>query len=573
MPLHFIDQGVVSPVGENMTEDDRKDYNQTALDAFSWRGKTWGWPWCSKCDALFLNLDLFSKGNVEPPKNGRWTLAQFTKAAKELTKDTNGDGEIDEWGVNFCLSLGRTAEYGFMLQPGGKFLSNSGKALALAEEKEGLEGLQLLRDLTARYKVAPPEAGGQTPKDVWLAFYERQSTAIMPCGLWALKALRKKQPFAYTMAHFPDGPDGKPRVIASTAGYYVFRRPNEPEREKMAHKLARFLTLGVNQKILRQYGQFPTRKSAGKLYLGDKLMERAEEICQYSSSLPTTPLWPRIDETLKRNLQVGVLGDKSVDDCGRELARKCADLLSKSEKEHEASNLGEHLVSIFGLLVTGGLLLFLYSIIKAKKRQRTEELIAWTFLLPSLAVLGLFFAYPAFRAVLLAFQDYRIHQGIFDNFVGLKHFFAILIPNAEFITARVSNWTFGDRLRRIDIPVGVAYASDPKKVIGVLEKVARANPRVLSTPAPFCFFMNYGDSSINFELRVWTDQSSDYIQLRSELNAAVYDAVKAAGMSFPFPQREIRLLSDPDPRVSLSSQTDEPLASENRSDDSGNRSA
>jgi small-conductance mechanosensitive channel len=165
------------------------------------------------------------------------------------------------------------------------------------------------------------------------------------------------------------------------------------------------------------------------------------------------------------------------------------------------------------------------------------------------------------------------HIGFRASTVRTRRGADIIIPNAEFITARVSNWTFGDRLRRIDIPVGVAYASDPKKVIGVLEKVARANPRVLSTPAPFCFFMNYGDSSINFELRVWTDQSSDYIQLRSELNAAVYDAVKAAGMSFPFPQREIRLLSDPDPRVSLSSQTDEPLASENRSDDSGNRSA
>jgi small-conductance mechanosensitive channel len=65
---------------------------------------------------------------------------------------------------------------------------------------------------------------------------------------------------------------------------------------------------------------------------------------------------------------------------------------------------------------------------------------------------------------------------------------------------------------------------------------------VLSFPVPRCFFINYGDSSINFELRIWTDQSTDYIQLRSELNTAVCDAVKAAGMSFPFHQREVRLL-------------------------------
>ena len=130
----------------------------------------------------------------------------------------------------------------------------------------------------------------------------------------------------------------------------------------------------------------------------------------------------------------------------------------------------------------------------------------------------------------------------------------IVIPNAEFITTNVTNWTLSDRLRRIDLPVSVNYASEPNRVIEVLQEVARVHPKVLSFPALRCFFMNYGDSSINFELRIWTDQSSDYIQLRSELNTAVYDAVKAAGMSFPFPQREVRLLNDPESRKHRSGQ-------------------
>jgi potassium-dependent mechanosensitive channel len=56
--------------------------------------------------------------------------------------------------------------------------------------------------------------------------------------------------------------------------------------------------------------------------------------------------------------------------------------------------------------------------------------------------------------------------------------------------------------------------------------------------------LGYGDSSINFELRAWTDQFADWYQIRSELAVAVFDAVHAAGMSFPFPQREVRLLRD-----------------------------
>jgi small-conductance mechanosensitive channel len=120
----------------------------------------------------------------------------------------------------------------------------------------------------------------------------------------------------------------------------------------------------------------------------------------------------------------------------------------------------------------------------------------------------------------------------------------IIIPNADFITANVTNWTFSDRLRRIDIPVGVNYASAPIRVIALLEEVAGANPEVLKVPEPRGLFMGYGDSSINFELRAWIDQSSDHMKIRSDLNAAVYDAVQAAGMSFPFPQREVRLLGD-----------------------------
>jgi small-conductance mechanosensitive channel len=126
----------------------------------------------------------------------------------------------------------------------------------------------------------------------------------------------------------------------------------------------------------------------------------------------------------------------------------------------------------------------------------------------------------------------------------------IIVPNSQFITANVTNWTLSDRLRRIDLPVGVNYASAPKRVIEVLESVARANPGVLKNPPPQCLFTGYGDSSINFELRAWTNHFDNWRVIRSELASGVYDAVHAAGMSFPFPQREVRLLRDPEPGAS-----------------------
>jgi small-conductance mechanosensitive channel len=120
----------------------------------------------------------------------------------------------------------------------------------------------------------------------------------------------------------------------------------------------------------------------------------------------------------------------------------------------------------------------------------------------------------------------------------------IIVPNSQLITDKVTNWTLSDRLRRVDLQVGVNYGADPKRVIELLERTALAHPDVLREPAPRALFTAYGDSSINFELRVWPRQFHLAAQVKSDLATAVYDAVHAAGMSFPFPQREVRLLRD-----------------------------
>jgi len=122
----------------------------------------------------------------------------------------------------------------------------------------------------------------------------------------------------------------------------------------------------------------------------------------------------------------------------------------------------------------------------------------------------------------------------------------IIVPNAQLISEQVTNWTLSDQLRRIDLPVGVNYGAEPRKVIDVIESVAKAHSGVLKRPPPQGFFVGYGDSSINFELRAWTDQFASWFQIRSDLAVAIYKAVQEAGMSFPFPQREVRLLGNQD---------------------------
>ena len=136
--------------------------------------------------------------------------------------------------------------------------------------------------------------------------------------------------------------------------------------------------------------------------------------------------------------------------------------------------------------------------------------------------------------------------GIRASTVRTKQGADIIVPNAQLITERVTNWTLSDRLRRIDLPVGLNYGIDPRKAIQLLEEVARRQSNVLQHPAPQCLLIDYGDSSINFQLRAWTDQFDDWQIISSDLASAVYDAVIEAGLQFPFPQREVRLIGDAD---------------------------
>lgn len=117
----------------------------------------------------------------------------------------------------------------------------------------------------------------------------------------------------------------------------------------------------------------------------------------------------------------------------------------------------------------------------------------------------------------------------------------IIVPNAQLITQRLTNWTLSDQRRRIDLPVSLDYGTSPERALEMLRAVAGAHPGVLQDPAPQAFMMGFGDSGLNYELRAWTDKFDQWFQIRSELASAVYEAGRAAGMSFPLPQREIRL--------------------------------
>jgi small-conductance mechanosensitive channel len=120
----------------------------------------------------------------------------------------------------------------------------------------------------------------------------------------------------------------------------------------------------------------------------------------------------------------------------------------------------------------------------------------------------------------------------------------VIMPNSEFIVKPVVNWTATDRQVRFSLSVGVSYGSDPEQVREILLGVAAQNPDVLAEPLPDVIFTEFGDSSLNFDLRYWTITKVQAPKiLKSDLYFAVFRAFKESGIEVPFPQRDLHLRS------------------------------
>ncbi|MEO8605622.1 MAG: mechanosensitive ion channel domain-containing protein, partial [bacterium] len=120
----------------------------------------------------------------------------------------------------------------------------------------------------------------------------------------------------------------------------------------------------------------------------------------------------------------------------------------------------------------------------------------------------------------------------------------VIVPNASLLEEKVTNWTLSDRKRRVDLDIGVAYRTDAARVIALFVDVARHVPNVLSDPEPTAFFVGFGDSSLDFQVRVWTTQTA-WMRLRSDLGVALQHALDGAGIEVPFPQRDLHVRSVP----------------------------
>jgi small-conductance mechanosensitive channel len=116
----------------------------------------------------------------------------------------------------------------------------------------------------------------------------------------------------------------------------------------------------------------------------------------------------------------------------------------------------------------------------------------------------------------------------------------VLVPNGDLISKEVTNWTLSDRLRRVEVTVGVAHGTDPSRVLEILKQLAVDHPLVLESPEPIAIMIGFGENSFNFRLMAWT-RIENFLTVLSEIHVAITKKLGEAGIEIPRPQRDLRM--------------------------------
>lgn len=119
----------------------------------------------------------------------------------------------------------------------------------------------------------------------------------------------------------------------------------------------------------------------------------------------------------------------------------------------------------------------------------------------------------------------------------------LIVPNKTFITDKLTNWSLSDRITRLLFPVGIAYGSDTQLAHRVISDVIHANALVLEDPEPTVFFLGFGDSSLDFEVRAFIQDVSNRLRVTHELHMDIDQALRDNKIEVPFPQRDIHIRS------------------------------
>lgn len=135
--------------------------------------------------------------------------------------------------------------------------------------------------------------------------------------------------------------------------------------------------------------------------------------------------------------------------------------------------------------------------------------------------------------------------GIRTTTIDSRESIAVIVPNSKFTQENVVNWSHDHTRTRFGISVGVAYGSNVEQVMACLKEAATAHKLVQQQPQPRARFLEFGDSALLFDVLFWTTHTFDVEFIKSDIRVAIDAAFREAGISIPFPQRDLHIIPNP----------------------------
>ncbi len=323
LPLLVAD-GLVAPIDDFLSTDDRADLIASVFDATKIGGKGYAWPLWVPPVGMFLNTDIFKEKGVALP-GPTWTYDQFVEAAKQLTFQ-RGNGER-VYGYTGAIDPGLVNTWPFILNDGVLPLAADNSKYTF-NTPEGISGLQKLVDLAQKHKVTPPDFATQTTQDVLTSFGDKKLVAMYshPSGdaasLRAAKANFEVRPM-------PTGKTGKPGTAGGIGLISVAQNAKDKAKLTAAMDFGRYLTSAQVGKDVEGYYLAPGAR---------KSVTVSDPIDKFTPLVPDcyiTPIiaeWPQIRTIIHPNIQNAVFGKSSAEQAMNAPANEINGILANRKK-------------------------------------------------------------------------------------------------------------------------------------------------------------------------------------------------------------------------------------------------
>lgn len=321
----FASKGVLLDLSKNVNNKDfdKGDFHPVLLKAGTYDNKVY---WIARdldYVVLYYNKDMFDKANLKYPDEN-WTWNDLLQAAQKLTKDTNGDGKIDQYGF---LSVGDYVSFPFIWQNGGKILSSDGKKAEFDNPKT-IEAMQWLSDLITKYKVSPDPS---TIRDQGTStMFKNGQVAMATFGRWLAPSLKSIQNFHWGVALLPKGKVNRNSFV-SGSGYTIFAGTKHP---KEAWDFVNWLSSAKIQEEMAVKIGFgvPSRLSVEKKLFADSSDPNDKvfaEQTKYMTPIPTLPNLQEVLDIYNKYLDLVRLGQMSAQDAGKKINDEVNQALSE----------------------------------------------------------------------------------------------------------------------------------------------------------------------------------------------------------------------------------------------------